>query len=109
MNVSHLLLFPTFLEGTWNGGRKERCILWKSVSEDAGVEEKSQKCTNTHFLSLLSSLPTRLNSADIDIDLVHSFMNAGYEFLCLQVSFIKSLERDTCLEHGSLHYSQGQP
>lgn len=106
--LAHSLIFPTFLEGPWNGGGKERSILWKSVSEDAGGE-KSQKCTSTHFLCLLSSLPTRLSSADADIDLAHSFMNAGSESLCLQVSFIKPLERDTCLEHGSLHCSQGQP
>lgn len=33
-----------------------------------------------------------LNSTDTGIDFVHSFVSAGYESLCPQVSFIKSLE-----------------
>lgn len=73
--LAHSPILPTFPEGTWKEGRKERGILWKSVSEDAGAKKKGgggQKCTNTHFLYLLSSLPTRLNSSDADIDLVHS-------------------------------------
>lgn len=89
------------------GGKKE--AFYRSLSLRMREGEKSQKCTSTHFLCLLSSLPTRLSSADADIDLARSFMNAGSESLCLQVSFIKPLERNTCLEHGSLHYSQGQP
>lgn len=75
--LAHSPILPTFPEGTWKEGRKERGILWKSVSEDAGAKKKKgvgegQKCIDTHFLCLLSSLPTRLNSTDADIDLVHS-------------------------------------
>lgn len=39
----YFLIFPTFLEGTWDGGKKERGILWKSVSEDAEGEKKEPK------------------------------------------------------------------
>lgn len=33
-------ILPTFLEGTWKEGRKERGILWESVSEDVGGGKK---------------------------------------------------------------------
>lgn len=34
-----------------------------------------------------------LSSAETGINLVHSFINAGYESLCLKVSFIMALQR----------------
>lgn len=56
-------------------------------------KRKSQICTqNTLPVPAECFASQTLNSADTAIDLVHSFISAGYESLCLQVSFIKPLE-----------------
>lgn len=56
-------------------------------------KRKSQICTqNTLPVPAECFASQTLNSADRAIDLVHSFINAGCESLCLQVSFIKPLE-----------------
>lgn len=95
-----MLTHPVCLPGRhlqWKEeGKRQSGCLGKSL-EDVGGKKKrktSQRCTQCmHPVPAECFASQTLYSAETGINLVHSFINAGYESLCLQVSFIMSLER----------------
>lgn len=88
---------PSWKAPTMERGRKEAVRLSREVSWGCRRKNKrktSQRCTQCmHPVSAECFASQTLYSAESGINLVHSFINAGYESLCLQVSFIMSLER----------------
>lgn len=67
------LTYPSYLPGM-EGGREEAFYGSLSLRIQEG-DKKEPKMHQHTLLCLLSSLPTRLNSADADIDLVCSFIH----------------------------------
>lgn len=90
---TYLSFLPSWMAPRMEGGRKEAVRLSRKVSWGCRREKKESALHPAiHPVPAECSANKTLNSADTGIDFVHSFVSAGYESLCLQVSFIKSLE-----------------
>lgn len=93
------LTHPSCLPGrhlVWREERKRQsgCLGKSPKDAEEKNNNKSQKCTQCILPVPAECFASQtVNSADVSINLVHSFISTGYESLCLHVSFIKSLER----------------